>query len=62
MQPQNRGGREEPVEHHVAAPLLPLEERDFLSPPLLSITRRWEQSMLNIVPWTPINKVQFLTS
>jgi hypothetical protein len=62
MQPQNGGGREQLVECHRTAPLLPLEETDLFLPPFLSVTRRWQQSTLNIVPSAPINKVQFLTS
>jgi hypothetical protein len=33
-QPQDRGGRREPVEHHTAAPILSIEQIDPLSLPM----------------------------
>jgi hypothetical protein len=46
MQPQDRGGRREPVERCAAALILSLERIDILS---LSphVTKRWQQTTLN---------------
>jgi hypothetical protein len=47
MRPQNRGGRQKPMERHAAAPILSLERIDFPFPLSLSVTKRWQLTTLN---------------